>query len=1603
MSLSSDPAVTKVTIILDKPSDWEPWFQLRREKAVVDDVWKYCDISKPKSELPQLIEPKKPQVSQVKADASEISQLNAAEIAMYQDLLNDWRQEKSEYNQSKRKMGELLMDISRTVAVRHLYLINGKDDPYDRFVALKQQLAPTTAIHTRDLVRRYRALQEKPQGRSIERWLDDWIQITNQGKEAELPEMTGHRAQDDFLTVIRTIAPEWAAACHRDLIRKETMGDSKNIPSLSEYVSEFRIYHRRVGEQLSSLGTYATLGITDQSQDGTRNARTQQSTHRNFQSPLCICGDRHLCKNCWYLVQDHPTRPKQFKVNEAKRTKIIDALKNPEQLRKIEGYLAKEGKTIPKEFLNAISKKEPLRLDDGKTSKGTSQTFATYRSFSATLPEPTKELEVPSIINRWILDPGSNIHVCNSTRFNWTETRKASPQDFIFAGETKVAIQAWGEVILNVDSPQGLSQVQLTDVALVEGFFTNVVSLSRCRARGMHFDSGRDAIYHQHPKNVVCSLKYDNGHWIVDAENNDRPPIDEFITLAAHRRAYKPSREDRRPISASYTEAHELFGHPSKEVLDHLQDNVNGIVLRRDAQETSLQECETCIEAKMTAQISRRQPENRATRPFYRIAIDLVQLVPTGNACYNGDKYLLHAICEHSKWHESKTLPQKTKSLVLPALKALINKIQRQYGYTVVVLKIDGERAYGLELYNIAQETGMKIELRAPDTPEQLGLAEIAGNVIIIKSRAYRIHAKLPKSISNELAITATHIANITPTRALNWKTPYEIVHGKKPSVAHLAPIGCKSFVLNKHLKQADKLESRSFIGYLVGYDSTNIFRIWLPKNNRVIRVRDVIFQRLSLYGDEPTIQKEEILQQEIEILDIPHPQYDDIDWNELLEPEQLQLPINNYESTKRNYKEIEYLPTPEATPEPTAHEETATNQPEEDIDGSDSEYLDMEDQIQQQILDDEDQQEHLSDDPVLPRKLAKGWTESDEYVPDRYSNNAPRKADPNVSSSNIISGKRTRKPTYLTLAAYYQAFAAGINPTAPTKLIAELPKTKLHRNQLPPPPKRWKDLKKHPFGEEFIKAAHTEFNDCWRKNCFERTTATTTTVDTEVLPLMWVFNYKCDEDGYLYKFKARLCVRGDLQESWGETYAATLAMKVFRALIAIAAAFDLEMFQFDALNAFLNAKLSRKLHCYTPEGFTDKYGELLQLLRALYGLKEAPLLWYEELSSTLKKLGLKPVPGVPCLYSNDELIVFFYVDDIVVLAHPRHMDAFNNFERRLLQTYEIRALGELRWFLGIRVIRDKSTRTIKLIQDAFIDKIANKFGLEKKGIRYPDAPLRDNYLPPSTEEPNPARTKQYQQLVGSLAYIATSTRPDVARAHSILARHLQNPGQKHLYAAQHVWRYLIHTKYLAIGASAGNQQGVTSVTIPQEDTAPIFYGASDAAFSDEPETRRSSQGYLFMLYGLPIDWKATVQRSITKSTTEAELLALSLAGSEMEWWNRFFKAIDFNLEFTPALWCDNQQTVSIATKPIERLQTKLKHVDIHHHWLRQEVSENRLHVEWKPTAQMPADGLTKILSRQKHLSFTQQLGLTDVSSRIEVDTDSEGTELSPSSSYIDE
>ena len=142
------------------------------------------------------------------------------------------------------------------------------------------------------------------------------------------------------------------------------------------------------------------------------------------------------------------------------------------------------------------------------------------------------------------------------------------------------------------------------------------------------------------------------------------------------------------------------------------------------------------------------------------------------------------------------------------------------------------------------------------------------------------------------------------------------------------------------------------------------------------------------------------------------------------------------------------------------------------------------------------------------------------------------------------------------------------------------------------------------------------------------------------------------------------------------------------------------------------------------------------------------------------------------------------------------------------------------------------------------------------------------------------------------------------------------------------------------------------------------------------------------------IDWKATVQRTVTKSTTELELLSISFAGSQMAEWIRFFNGISFRSGVLPTIYCDNQQTVGIVNKDLDRLHTKLRHVDIHQMWIRQEAEAQRLIVKWVPTNKMAADGLTKILPKVKHQEFIRQLHLINIAQRLHGSIDDDNTDF---------
>jgi hypothetical protein len=171
---------------------------------------------------------------------------------------------------------------------------------------------------------------------------------------------------------------------------------------------------------------------------------------------------------------------------------------------------------------------------------------------------------------------------------------------------------------------------------------------------------------------------------------------------------------------------------------------------------------------------------------------------------------------QDTKWHEGSCMPDKTKATLTRVFERLLAKIKLQ----VIILRLDIEIGY-VELLKTCRDHGIAIEPRA--TEAQNGAIESAGKALIIRGRAIRLHAGLPKEYDNKCIMSVMYLLNRTPVEAIGWSCPYTKVKGIKPSVAHIEVIGAKAYVLNDKLPRGAKLESRALIGHLVGFDSTNI------------------------------------------------------------------------------------------------------------------------------------------------------------------------------------------------------------------------------------------------------------------------------------------------------------------------------------------------------------------------------------------------------------------------------------------------------------------------------------------------------------------------------------------------------------------------------------------------------------------------------------------------------------------------------------------------------------------------------------------------------------------------------------------------------------
>lgn len=239
-----------------------------------------------------------------------------------------------------------------------------------------------------------------------------------------------------------------------------------------------------------------------------------------------------------------------------------------------------------------------------------------------------------------------------------------------------------------------------------------------------------------------------------------------------------------------------------------------------------------------------------------------------------------------------------------------------------------------------------------------------------------------------------------------------------------------------------------------------------------------------------------------------------------------------------------------------------------------------------------------------------------------------------------------------------------------------------------------------------------------------------------------------------------------------------------------------MELEQIDIKTAFLNGVLSEELYIRLPPPLQGKYpGKVCRCIKSLYGLCQAQRVWFTAIDHYLKSVGFMPSLSDPCLYilRKDSLICFviIFVDDGIIACNNKTF--VKEFITRLNKKYKLRHLGALSYFLGLNITRDRNSRSLKIDQATYVQKLLVRHGLQDcKGVTTPGPSFNfTKEVCPGT----PIKEKEeYASLVAALLYAMRGSRPDIAASLSTLCKFTANPSKEMWVALKRVLRYLKQT-----------------------------------------------------------------------------------------------------------------------------------------------------------------------------------------------------------------
>lgn len=477
-----------------------------------------------------------------------------------------------------------------------------------------------------------------------------------------------------------------------------------------------------------------------------------------------------------------------------------------------------------------------------------------------------------------LMDSGATVHVFHDkTRFIGLYDSRTNER--LKCGGGLVAIQGWGTIRLALTKGRILS---LHRVAYISSFPINLVSLSKLESQGIDWEHRTGKMNCRRTSKIVGYTERQKDNYRL--LENVRPTSSESAFSTSSDNSIVRIHES----LASADVWHRRMGHIGPLCLYKLGQECLGVRLRG----RTMSQCTHCALSKITQQISRRTPINHPTRPFYKINIDWNDL-EEGWDDYDGTgmrvRRVMGMTCEATGMAITYYTESAKEDENLPLIQDFITWVALRYNLEIKVIHTDNEMNR-VKTQAYLRDVGIAFESCAPDTHAQNGVAERFGRTIMEKARAMRLSANLPHRLWREIMGAATYLYNRTPKASLGWKSPYEAFHTyvwnkegvvgpRKPLLRHLRAYGCKCFVLIKsrgdpnYRNKLRKLNSKAHIGFLVGYESTNIYRVWIPHKFKVISVRDVIFNEEEVWDGNriqftPVDIKE--LDEAIEIVQVP-------------------------------------------------------------------------------------------------------------------------------------------------------------------------------------------------------------------------------------------------------------------------------------------------------------------------------------------------------------------------------------------------------------------------------------------------------------------------------------------------------------------------------------------------------------------------------------------------------------------------------------------------------------------------------------------------------------------------------------------------------------